>query len=99
MLIPLGLYLMIWFLCVDDTEAARQQCRLHPRNQAALKDPQGGSTNTTSTGITPQPTSLPSSPPIPFIYGRDKVRGVNMFVTPHSSTNDSKLTINTAVDG
>ena len=96
MLIPLGLYLMIWFLCVDDTEAARRQCRLQPRNQAVLKAPHGGSTNT---GMTPQPTSLPSSTPTPFTYGRDKVRGVNMFVTPHSSSNDSKLTGIKVVDG
>ncbi len=85
----LGLFVfflkVVLFLSVEPVKAARQHCRLKPRDQTDFHTPGGGaapSNATTKPATTSQgrPVSSPSPTPSPFRYGSDKVRGVNLWV-------------------
>jgi hypothetical protein len=88
----LGLYVLflkvVLFLSVEPVRAARQHCRLEPRDQTAFHTPGGGAAPSNSTTTKPATTSQgrpvsspsPSPTPSPFRYGSDTVRGVNLWV-------------------
>lgn len=70
----------------------QQQCRLEPRNQAAFHPPTntgvGATGNNSASGATATAhstgsSSLPSQ--TPFNYGKDTIRGVNLYVLSNFS--------------
>src|SRR5437879_6492780 len=94
-ILPLGLTLLcveaVLLLSGIGAQAKRQQCRLQPQKvQAVVQLPNVNHPSSTSTPSSTSsshpsssvPPSLISIPPVSFIYGTNKVRGVNLFVAP-----------------
>lgn len=78
---PMTRSLVLWFSLLV-LQAASQHCHLNRARDQQPLDPSipSPSNSINSSTVSPTGTSHPQPSNTPFVYGRDKIRGVNLYV-------------------